>query len=90
MPFNIGPGEVIVVLIIALVILGPKKLPGLGKSLGSSLREFKESVSGKDDSRDEIPEASTRPVAADTAARTTAEDAEPAATGAPRARDAAS
>jgi sec-independent protein translocase protein TatA len=83
---NIGPWEVIVVLIIALVILGPKKLPGLGKSLGTSLREFKDSVSGKGDSQ-KLPEASTRPVAADTAARTTGEDAEPAAAGASRARD---
>lgn len=46
MPFNVGPMELIVVLIIALVVLGPKKLPEVGKSLGRGMREFKESISG--------------------------------------------
>jgi sec-independent protein translocase protein TatA len=41
--------ELIVVLVIALVVLGPKKLPEVGKSLGKSMREFKESVSGRGD-----------------------------------------
>ena len=45
MPFNVGPMELIVVLVIALVVLGPKKLPEVGKSLGHGMREFKESVS---------------------------------------------
>jgi len=56
MPFNIGPMELIVVLVIALVVLGPKKLPDVGKSLGKGMREFKESISGmagNDDERDE-------------------------------------
>ncbi|MGI8729842.1 MAG: Sec-independent protein translocase subunit TatA/TatB [Solirubrobacteraceae bacterium] len=50
---NIGPLELIVVLVIALVILGPKKLPGLGRSLGTGMREFKDSISGasKDDDK---------------------------------------
>lgn len=38
--------ELIIVLVLALVILGPKKLPDVGKSLGRGMREFKESVSG--------------------------------------------
>jgi sec-independent protein translocase protein TatA len=46
MPFNVGPMELIVVLVIALVVLGPKKLPEVGKSLGKGMREFKESISG--------------------------------------------
>jgi sec-independent protein translocase protein TatA len=48
MPFvnNIGPGELILVLIIALVVIGPKKLPEVGRSLGHGMREFKESISG--------------------------------------------
>jgi sec-independent protein translocase protein TatA len=46
MPFNVGPMELIVVLIIALVVLGPKKLPEVGKSLGKGMREFKDSISG--------------------------------------------
>lgn len=56
MPFNIGPMELVVVLIIALVVLGPKKLPEVGKSLGRGMREFKESISGMaDDSESEKP-----------------------------------
>ena len=48
---NIGPLEIIVVLIIALVVFGPKRLPELGNSLGKGIREFKETVTGekKDD-----------------------------------------
>ncbi len=46
MPFNVGPMELVVVLIIALVVLGPKKLPEVGKSVGKGMREFKEAVSG--------------------------------------------
>ncbi len=54
MPFNIGPMELIVVLVIALVVLGPKKLPEVGKSLGKGMREFKESLSNAaDDDREE-------------------------------------
>ncbi len=46
MPFNIGPMELIIVLAIALIVLGPKKLPEVGKSLGNGMREFKDSISG--------------------------------------------
>jgi sec-independent protein translocase protein TatA len=52
---NVGPLELAIVLIIALVIFGPKRLPELGKSLGNGLREFKNSVSGDGDD-DEPPE----------------------------------
>jgi sec-independent protein translocase protein TatA len=45
---NIGPMELIVVLVIALVVLGPKRLPGLGKQLGTGMRDFKEAISGND------------------------------------------
>jgi sec-independent protein translocase protein TatA len=45
MPFNLGPGELLLILAIALVVLGPKKLPEVGRSLGKGMREFKESVS---------------------------------------------
>jgi sec-independent protein translocase protein TatA len=41
---NIGPGELIIVLIIALIVIGPKKLPEVGRSLGNGIREFKESI----------------------------------------------
>ena len=43
---NIGPLELVVVLVIALVVLGPKKLPEVGRSVGNGMREFKDSLSG--------------------------------------------
>jgi sec-independent protein translocase protein TatA len=46
---NIGPVEIIVLLVIVLVIFGPKRLPELGKGLGKGMREFKDSITGKDD-----------------------------------------
>ena len=45
LPFNLGIPEVIVILGIALVIFGPKKLPELGRNLGKGLRNFKDSLS---------------------------------------------
>ena len=54
---SIGPMELIVVLVIALVVVGPKKLPAMGRSLGNGMRQFKESISG--DSRDESPALAT-------------------------------
>lgn len=50
---NIGPLEIIVVLVIVLIIFGPKRLPDLGRSLGRGMREFKDSVTGKDKDDDE-------------------------------------
>jgi len=44
---SIGPTELIIVLVIVLLIFGPKRLPGLGRQLGSGMREFKDSISGK-------------------------------------------
>jgi sec-independent protein translocase protein TatA len=46
MPGSIGPGELIIVLVIALIILGPKRLPEVGRSVGKGMREFKDSLSG--------------------------------------------
>jgi sec-independent protein translocase protein TatA len=53
MPFSVGPMELILVLAIALIVLGPKRLPEAGKALGKGLREFKDSVSGIGDDDDE-------------------------------------
>jgi sec-independent protein translocase protein TatA len=44
-----GPTELIIVLVIVLLIFGPKRLPGLGRQLGHGMREFKDSITGKDD-----------------------------------------
>ena len=49
-----GPLEIIVILVIVLIVFGPKRLPDLGRSLGRGMREFKDSVTGKD--HDELPE----------------------------------
>jgi sec-independent protein translocase protein TatA len=50
---NIGPTELIIVLVIVLLIFGPKRLPGLGRQLGGGMREFKDSISGKGRSHDD-------------------------------------
>ena len=49
---SIGPTELIIVLVIVLVIFGPKRLPGLGRSLGSGMKEFRDSVTGKSSDND--------------------------------------
>jgi sec-independent protein translocase protein TatA len=43
---NVGPTELIIVLVIALLILGPKRLPTAGRSLGQGMREFRTSLTG--------------------------------------------
>ena len=66
---GIGFQEIVIVLIIALLVFGPKRLPELGRSLGKGIREFKESITGndKDDEPDdapaELPPAEEAPVA---------------------------
>jgi sec-independent protein translocase protein TatA len=53
MPFGIGVTELIILLVVLLVFFGPKRLPEMGRSLGKGMREFKDSISGKDDDDDE-------------------------------------
>ena len=57
MPFNLGPGELLLILAIALVVLGPKKLPEVGRSLGKGMREFKDSLSNMTVSDDDDEDA---------------------------------
>ena len=54
---NVGPMELVLVLAVALLVLGPKKLPEVGRSLGKGMREFKDSIAGhtRDDEDDELP-----------------------------------
>jgi sec-independent protein translocase protein TatA len=60
---NIGPLEIAIVLAIVLIIFGPKRLPGLGKQLGTGMREFKESITGKD--KDDDDDVAAPPARAD-------------------------
>ena len=49
MPFGIGIWELLILLLVLLLVFGPKRLPEMGRQLGKGMREFKDSVSGKDD-----------------------------------------
>ena len=60
---NIGLPELLIVLVILLLVFGPKRLPGLGRQLGSGMREFKDSIAGKggrDEDDDEADRAEQR------------------------------
>jgi sec-independent protein translocase protein TatA len=46
---NIGLPEILIVLVIALIVFGPKRLPEMGRSLGRGIREFKDSITGNDE-----------------------------------------
>ncbi|MEJ7892237.1 MAG: twin-arginine translocase TatA/TatE family subunit [Solirubrobacteraceae bacterium] len=78
---NIGLPELLIVLVIALIVLGPKKLPEAGRSLGRGMREFKDSISGitntddEDDDDDERPALGTKSTAS--TASTTSSAASP-------------
>ena len=56
---SIGPLELGIILLIILIVFGPKRLPGLGRQLGTGMREFKDSITGKD--RDAFGEPARRP-----------------------------
>ena len=57
---NIGPTELIIVLVIALIVLGPKRLPQAGRSLGQGMREFKDSITGSGTTTADEPKAVER------------------------------
>ena len=48
MPFGIGIWEILILLLVVLLVFGPKRLPEMGRSLGKGMREFKDSISGND------------------------------------------
>jgi sec-independent protein translocase protein TatA len=60
MPGWIGFPELIVLLIVLLLIFGPKRLPEMGRSLGKGMREFKDSLTGKDE-QVSLPSPAERP-----------------------------
>ena len=77
MPFGIGVTELDNSQVALLIIIGPKRLPEMGRSLGKGMREFKDSISGKDDDDEavhhrlaqELPPAEEHPVAQQQQAR---------------------
>ncbi len=76
MPFGIGIWELLILLVVLLLVFGPKRLPEMGKQLGKGMREFKESVTGE--AKDDEAEASALPPA---------EPVVPAAPAAPEQRE---
>ena len=72
---SIGPLELAILLVIVLLIFGPKRLPGLGKQLGTGMREFRDSITGKD--KDDQDDAAERAFGGDAEQR--AVDATPTA-----------
>ena len=65
MPGWIGPWELAILLIVVLLVFGPKRLPEMGKSLGKGMREFKHSITGKDDEDEQRPELTAAAVEED-------------------------
>jgi sec-independent protein translocase protein TatA len=75
---NVGPLEIAVVLVIVLIIFGPKRLPELGQSMGRGIREFKGSLSGDKD-KDDTPDEKPRELQASKAAASEGAPSEPPA-----------
>jgi len=82
MPFGIGPFELIVVLVIALLVLGPGKLPDVGSALGKSIREFRKAATDIEDAA-KIDAPPTPTPVAPVAPTATVESATPTAPVAP-------
>lgn len=74
----LSPWHIAIVVIVALVIFGPKKLPELGRSVGSGIRDFRKGMAGEDDEPKQVVEAPATPVVTTTTAQP-AEAAAPAA-----------
>jgi sec-independent protein translocase protein TatA len=79
---NVGPMELVIVLVVALIVLGPKRLPEVGRSLGNGIREFKDSLSNPDHTDDpqldvEEPPAPVTTAAAAAPAAPPADDEKP-------------
>jgi TatA/E family protein of Tat protein translocase len=77
MPFNVGPLELVIVLVIALLVIGPKRLPEMGNSLGKTIREFRKASSDVSDAVSLEPEA--KPAAQQASASTATPAAAPVA-----------
>jgi TatA/E family protein of Tat protein translocase len=66
---NVGPLEIVGLLLLALLLFGAKRLPEIGRSLGTGMREFKDSVSGKTEERAELPVSTTQETTAHSPSR---------------------
>ena len=55
MPFGVSVWEILILLLVVLLVFGPKRLPEMGRSLGKGMREFKDSITGKDDDQAQLP-----------------------------------
>jgi sec-independent protein translocase protein TatA len=76
---NVGPMELVIVLVVALIVLGPKRLPEVGRSLGNGLREFKDSLQNEGRHDDDVQlevEEPPKPVTTAAATAPTAPDSE--------------
>jgi sec-independent protein translocase protein TatA len=58
---NIGTGEIVLLLLLALLLFGAKRLPEIGRSLGKGMREFKDSVTGREDEPRQLESAAVEP-----------------------------
>ena len=65
MPFGISAWELLILLLVVLLVFGPKRLPEMGRSLGKGMREFKDSVTGKDMEETATPAPPQLPPAVD-------------------------
>jgi sec-independent protein translocase protein TatA len=63
MPFNVGPLELIIVLVIALLVVGPRRLPEMGEAVGKTIREFRKASSDLSESTAPTPAAPAAPAA---------------------------
>jgi sec-independent protein translocase protein TatA len=72
MPFGIGIWEILILLLVVLLVFGPKRLPEMGRSLGRGMREFKDSISGKDDIEEELHRSELPPAEQPTTPTTSA------------------
>ena len=61
MPGWVSPWELLILLAFVLLLFGPKRLPEMGRSLGKGMREFKDSISGKDDDDEKVEPAELPP-----------------------------
>lgn len=81
---QLGPLEIVLIVVVLLIVFGPKRLPSLGRSLGTGLREFKDSITGEDKRRE--TDATGRPVLSQAQADPQQPASQPTADSAPEQR----